>query len=457
MKNKKQNKFLKTLFFLTILLTFFLLWVIFSDKIKESFVKNYVKNNDTKVSFWNKLDIFGSKDLDLKKFWKVYSLIKKNFYSSWVIKKQDLEDWAIAWMVEALWDKHTEFFNTKQTKEFNESLAWDFEGIWAVVEKTPIWVKIDRILKGSPAKKYWLLKWDIITEANWENLVWLSLFDAVSKIKWPAWTKVKLKILRTWEKKVLEKEVVRWKIKIPSVETKTFTWSYSNIWYISLNMFWETSSEEFKKALDKFKDKDWIIIDLRDNWWWYLQSAVEILSNFIEPWKTLVTTKYKNSLKNVVYKSISFKEPYKWKIVILVNWNSASASEITSWALKDYKKAIIVWTKTYWKWSVQEPFILDDGSMVKITIAKWFTPKDKNIDWTWITPDVIVDFKKQDYDFDECKKAWVCPKNMKEKDFKFFDRQLNLAKKVLEYFIKTDSYEKTIEKFKQNKKEEKNK
>ena len=289
---------------------------------------------------------------------------------------------------------------------------------------------------------------DVLIEANWKNLVWLDLFDAVNLIKWPAWSNVELKVVRVWEKEILTINVKRDKIKIPSVETKALTGSYDNIGYIALNMFWETTADEFEKALKWFKNKDWIIIDLRDNWGWYLQSAVQILSNFIENWKTLVETRYKNKLKNNKYISINYEDkPYNWKIVLLLNQNSASASEITSLALREYNKAIIVWKKSYWKWSVQEPFKLDDWSLLKLTIAKWFSPKWKNIDWKWINPDIEVEFKKQDYDLEECKKAWKCDKNMKQQDFKFYDRQLEVAKEVLKDFIDLDNIETVTKKW----------
>ena len=436
--DKKQQKKISFSIFLTSVLTFFLLWVFLAEPISNFYVKNFKKTN---------INLFDTqkKDLDLNKFWEVYSLLKDKYYSLNWIKKEDLVEGAISWMVNAIWDKHSEYMNKKEAKSFNDALSWDFEWIWAVVEKTPIWVKIDRILKGSPAKKYWLLKDDIITEANGEKLEWLSIWEAVEKIKGPAWTKVKLKILRAWEKEILEKEVTRAKIKIPTVEIKEFD-ENKDIWYIALNMYWETSSEEFKKALQNFKDKKGIIIDLRDNWGWYLQSAVEILSNFVENWKELVEVKGKNILENEVYKSAWIWDKYSWKIVILINWNTASASEITAWALHDYKKAILVWTKSYWKWSVQEPFVFDDGSQVKFTIAKWFTPNWLNIDKDWIKPDIKVEFKKQDYDLEACKKAWRCNKNTKQEDFKFYDRQLEKAKKVLQDFIKHWDFNKVIEK-----------
>ncbi len=423
MIDKKNNKIRSFLTFFILILTFFLLGVFFSAWIKQYFVKSFVKNSN-----------IVSNNLDLSEFYKVYNLLKNNYYNIDSVDNKKLVNWAIKWMIKSLWDKHSEFMDSQETKKFNAVLAWDFEWIGAVVEKTEIWVKVDRLIKWSPAKKAWIKKDDIIIKANNVKLWWMDLFDAVNKIKWPSWTNVDLEILRDWEKDVLNIKVKREKIKIPSVETKTFTWTYNDIWYIALNMFWENSSEEFEKALDKFKKKDWIIIDLRDNWWWYLQSAVQILSNFIENWKTLVETKYRNSLENNKYLSLNYDKPYNWKIVILINWNSASASEITSLSLKENKKAILVWEKSYWKWSVQEPFSLDDWSLLKLTIAKWFVPNHKNIDWIWIKPDVKVDFTKDDF------------KNI-------FDRQLDVAKKVLKDFINLDNIKKVKEKWSKLKKE----
>jgi carboxyl-terminal processing protease len=435
MENKNKKSFFKNVKIILLLLTFFTLWVIYWPNLKDFYVKIIVKNNTNQVDFHNKLDIFSKNDLDLEKFWKVYNLMKKNYYDDEVVQKEDLVNGAIKWMIDAIGDKHSEFMDNNETKKFNEVLSWDFEWIWAIVEKTWVWVKIDRLLKWSPAKKAWLKKDDVLIEADWKNLVWLDLFDAVNLIKWPAWTQVDLKVVRLWEKKVLNIKVTRDKIKIPSVETKTFTWSFDNIGYIALNMFWETSSDEFEKALIEFKNKDGIIIDLRDNWGWYLQSAVQILSNFIENWKTLVETKYKNKLKNNKYISINYdSEPYNWKIVVLLNQNSASASEITALTLKEYNKAIIVWEKSYWKWSVQEPFMLDDWSLLKLTIAKWFSPKWINIDEKWIEPEIKVEFTEKDYE-------------------ELFDRQLDIAKKVLKDFIDLDNKEKVIEKWDKIKKE----
>ncbi len=427
-----MNKIFRIFTFFIIILTFFSLGVFYSDYIKEVYVKNVLKTTNITNNYENNL--FNSKDLDLNSFWNVYSKIKQDYYDSDWIEKHKLTDWAIKWLVESIWDKHSEFMTRDENKKFQEALAWDFEWIWAVVDKIDAWVQIDRIIKGSPAKQYWLLKWDIILEANWIKLDSLSLYDAVDKIKWPAWTSVKLKIFRNWEKDFLNIEVIRQKINIPSVEWEFF--EDSKIAYIALNMFWEHTSAEFISELNKLKEKnpEWLIIDLRDNWGWYLISAVEILSEFVKKWEILVKVKYKNQFFNEVYTSINSWKVFDKKIVILINGNSASASEITAWTLRDYDKAILVWEKTYWKWSVQKPFDMEDWALLKLTIAKWFTPKDRNIDKEWVEPDIKVEFKKEDY----------IPEPWQEKDFKPYDRQLEEAKKVLKNYIKIWDLEKTV-------------
>ena len=426
--NKVKNKNIFLRFFI-VFLTSFLLWIIVSFYIGKNINNEMLKNtySGSILLNWSKWD------LDLKKFWEVYNLIKFNNYDSSWIDKNELVDSAIKWLVEWLWDKHSEFMTTNETKKFNDVLSWDFEWIWAVVEKNILWVTIERIIKWSPAKKFWLKSWDIIIKANDEVLEWMDLFDAVERIKWPAWTKVILELIRAWEPNLLTIEVIRDKIKIPSVNVESYDeWRIS---YISINMFWEDTSIEFKKALNDNLESEWLIIDLRDNWGWYLQSAVSILSNLIENDKVLVVTKYKDLFSNLSYTSINDGEIYKWKIVVIINENSASASEITAWALKDYNKAIIIWKKSYWKWSVQKPFDLNDGSMLKLTIAKWFTPNDNNIDWEWIYPDIEVWFKKEDY----------TPIKWKEDEFIPYDRQLEVAKEVLNKFIDSDIYQLSID------------
>lgn len=421
-QNKNSNRFL--LFFIIFLTSFSLGFQISENK--EIFTNNQAQTKENNIVNTFLQDKLLKKDLDLELFWQVYNIVSQNYYSSDEIDKKNVQYGVIDGFVKSLWDKFSEFMTPEITKEFENTLNGDFEGIGAVINKHELGIVVDRVLKWSPALQNGILKWDIVVEANGIDLKELSSNEAVNHIKWPAGTKVTLKIIRSWESDFLIKEIQRDKIKIPSVDTLDM--KDEEIGYITLNMFWENTSREFLEMLQSF-DNDTtkgIIIDLRDNGGGYLNSAVEILSYFIENNKPLVTTKYKDSILNNTYYSENNGKIFDKKIVLLINENSASASEITAGALKDYNKAILVWEKSYGKWSVQQPFNLSDGSMIKLTIAKWYTPKDYSIDHNGIEPDIKVSFRKEDY----------TPDPGKEEDFIPYDRQLETAKEVLKKFIK---------------------
>lgn len=368
-------------------------------------------------------------ELSLETFWSSFDIIKNNYYSYSSLKTEDIENGLIRGLVESLDDKHSEFMDRKQKEQFNETLAWDFEGIGATVLKHELWVFVDSLISGSPAKKYGVRSKDIIVKANGEELKDLDLYDAVSKIRWKAGTEVVLTILREGENDILEIKVIREKIVIPSVELKIV--EGEKIAHLMINMFGQDTSTDFRKYLKEIEasDVDGVIIDLRDNGGWFLSSAVEILSEFIPTGEILVETKYRDAGENTVYLSANSGKIFDKKVVVLVNGNSASASEITAWALREYDKAIIVWEKTYGKWSVQEPFDLWNGGLLKLTIAHWYTPKWRSIEKDGIEPDVEVQFEDADY---EAK----------------FDRQFEEAKKVLKEFIKTEVISLTIENYK---------
>lgn len=420
---KRQNSFL--LFFI-IFLTSFWLWYITSSKLdyKTSLSSDSGKNIILESINSKLID----KNLDLGLFWEVYNVVTKNYYASDSLVASDLQYGVITGFVNALWDKFSEFFPPEETKQFNEVLAGDFEWIGAVINKHELGVQIERVIKWSPALEWGLLQGDIVIEANGIKLQWLTTTQAVNHIKGPEGSKVVLKILRSGEKDFITKELVRKKITIPSVDTQDL--KDPSIAYISLNMFGEHTSEEFDEILKKYNTPEvkGIIIDLRDNGGGYLQSSVEILSHFIEKGKVLVTTKYKNSKLDEKYYSENFWEIFNKKVVILINENSASASEIMAGAMRDHNKAILVGEKSFGKGSVQQPFNFSDGSMLKLTIAKWYTPNDVSIDHNGIEPDITVSFEKEDYE-------------------KKYDRQLEKAKEVLKKYIELDNIQLTTQKF----------
>ncbi|MDD2908031.1 MAG: S41 family peptidase [Candidatus Gracilibacteria bacterium] len=420
MENKNKSNFG---LFIIIFLTSFTLGVVSTLQIDKVLNNELLKSN-------NIYGIYGKNDnLNLSKYWGIYDIIKNEYFDVNSINNNKLLESSIYGLVNGLGDKHSTYFNSEENKSFNETLSGDFEGIGAIVDINPLGVGIDRIIKGSPAKKFDLRSGDIIISANGISLQGLTLPEAVNNIKGPAGTPVKLEILREGEKSIIAKDVIREKIKIPSVDYELFD---NNTAYVSINMFGEETSHELKKALTELKDTSGLIIDLRDNGGGYLISAVEILSDFIEKGEVVVVTKYRDEKMNEVYNSNNDGNIYAGKIVVLVNENSASASEITAGALKDYNKAIIVGKKTYGKGSVQKPFELNDGSMVKLTVAKWFTPKGVNIDEQGINPDIEVSFTEEDY------------KNT-------YDRQKEEAKKILNSFVENKALKLTIDNYNEKK------
>ncbi len=418
--NSFKQKSVFPVVFITFL-TSFLLWILFCLFISQN----------TTTPLWKTLNEYkqivqkDGENLDLSRFWQVYEIIEKYSYDIDHIEKQNLIDWAIKWLVEWLGDKHSEYMTLKEKQRFEESLSWDFEWIWAVVEEHPLWVKIDRVIKWSPALKFGILANDILITANETILQDLDLYDAIDLIKGAAGTSVDLEVLREWETEILDITVIRDKIIIPSIESQRLD---NNTGYIALNMFGEDTVNEFEKALEELYDTEGLIIDVRDNGGWYLHTATQILSELLPDDTLLVVTKYPGFQPNDVYKAVSFGPVYEKPIVVLINENSASASEILAWALHDHKRWVLVWKNTYGKWSVQQPFQTSNDSLLKITIAKWFTPDGKNIDKQWIAPDIEVSFEKQDY-IDK------------------YDRQLEEAKKVLDSFIQNNNFTQTIELF----------
>ena len=417
--NYKQNKNFLTFFL--IYLTIFLLWFLTSQAFD-------FYNAEQKLIIIDK-NVNNSKEdsLNLDKYFSVYDKIKDNYYDFWEVKKEDLVEKSIVWLVSWLNDPYTEYFNPNENKNFMSSLSWDFEWIWAVLEKVDIWVKITSVVENSPAESAWIKPWDIVTDVNWTNIAKMSTTEVIALIKWPAGKEVNLVLKRGDE--TIEKQLFTKAIVIPSIAGKEID---DDIWYIWVATFWDKTWIEFKKELDKLKNKKWIIIDLRNNGGWYLEIAINMLENFIKRWDVIAYTKYKDWKKDTYY-SRSLWDLYNWKIVVLINWFSASASEIFAWVMKDYQKAILVWEKTYWKGSVQQPIELKDWSMIKITIAKWFTPKDKNIDKEWIEPDVEIKLTEEDAE-------------------KKYDRQLEEAKKVLKSYLNSTSMQLSIDNYKKDNK-----
>lgn len=393
--------------------------VLSAPYVKTAFDQYVFERDTSKIS--ERLIQSGGSVRDLWRLNEAFRILYENYYGFDTISNNDLVSGMISGMVESLGDRHSEYFDIDETKKFNETISGDFEGIGAVVDESEFWVVVKQILAGSPAKEGGVLSWDIISRAGNEKLEGLKLSDAIEHIRWPAGTVVELEILRVGESAPILRQVTRRKITVPSVQGEMI--KDTKVAHIILSMYGEKTAMEFLKTYAELRDQgaQALILDLRDNGGGLLETAVNILSNFIERDKVLVTTKEKNPFLNRSYFSYGPGD-LQIPVVVLVNENTASASEITAWALQDYEKAIIVGVKTYGKGSVQQPFSLSDGSELKITVAKWYTPLDHGIDKVWIEPDVVVKFERDDFENQ-------------------YDRQLEEARKIAENLIKSNRKE----------------
>ena len=228
------------------------------------------------------------------------------------------------------------------------------------------------------------LRLDIAEEATKE----LTLMDAVQRMRGPKGTKVSLTIQREGTPDPLVFTLVRDIIKIESVRSKIID---NNIGYIRLTQFQESTAKDLSRTLKQLREQKLqsTILDLRNNPGGLLTSAVEVSEQFVGPGKLIVYIKGRDGRKDE-YVSRSKEQPEEFPMIILVNEGSASASEIVAGAMQDWGRAVVVGTTTFGKGSVQTILPLADGSGLRLTTAKYYTPKGRSIQSTGITPDIVV-------------------------------------------------------------------
>lgn len=385
-----MKNFLKYIFTLAITAWIFVLWlsswVIFNNEFKQ-LCEKYETCAELLVIYWNKPSSEIKSEISLDKFWQVYSILKEKAVEEEKLKDtKHIEDSVIWWLVRSLDDPYSVYMTEKENEEFHEDLAWNFEWIWAELSMKDEYITIVSPLKESPAIKAWIMPQDIILKVDWTDISWWALTDVVKKIRWPKWTDVTLLIARKWEDPK-EFIITRDVIHVPSVKYEL----KKDIAYISVNQFWDSTVKEFLESIQQAEKDDikWAVMDLRFNWWWYLDSSILLASPFINIWDLVTAIKSKEWTDEKRAIKIDSKLK-KLPLVVLINQWSASASEIVAWALRDHKKAILVWETSYGKWTVQELINLSWNSSVRITTAKWYTPNWLNIHKVWITPDIIL-------------------------------------------------------------------
>lgn len=320
-------------------------------------------------------------------FWEAWNIIQSEFYQK-SLDTTKMTYGAIAGMVDALGDPHTQFVDPKQAAIINSDLAGTFEGIGATVNMQSGRLVIAAPIKNSPAANAGLKPGDVILKVNDTVIQNMTVDEAVALIRGPKGTTVKLTVQRQGQP-AFEVSIVRDTIQSPVVESKMLN---NNIAYLKLNEFTATAPDVLHKELQSLLDQHpkALILDLRNNPGGFLSAAVDIASEFLKQDQVVLIERAKTGAEQK-YAAKGGGIATDIPLVVLVNENSASASEILSGAIKDYKRAEIIGVTTYGKGSVQTPDQLSDGSQLRVTIAHFFSPLNHEINGVGIVPDIKVD------------------------------------------------------------------
>jgi carboxyl-terminal processing protease len=329
-------------------------------------------------------------------FWEAWNLVHDNYVDQ-PVDDIALMRGAINGMMNALGDQHSSYMSPKDFADANSSLAGEYEGIGAYVDTTTEYLTITSPIPGSPAERAGLLSGDQIVAIDGEDMTGINAEVARTKVLGPANTVVHLSILRKGEEKLLEFDVTREKITIKSATGKMLD---NGIAYIQVTTFGEKTTPELLAALTELmaQNPKGIVLDLRNNGGGYLQTAVEVSSQFMGDGVVLYE-EYGDKTRTT-YDALpgGMATDTKIPMVVLINEGSASASEIVAGALQDNGRAKLVGVTSYGKGSVQNwiPLSGDNGA-VRITIAKWLTPKEHTIHKIGLTPDVFAERTEEDY------------------------------------------------------------
>jgi len=324
----------------------------------------------------------------LNEITKTYNTIIEGSYES--VDEETLKESAIKGMLSVLKDEHTDYLEKEDQEQLNEQLNGTYQGLGIQMilneNKIPM---IYNVYEDSPADKAGVQKGDKILKINDIETKNRTLSDVAKLVK------KEEDIVMTIERdgKEMIKKLQITTVEIPSISKEILE---DNIGYIKISIFAKNTDEQFKKALDSFENAkiEKLIIDVRNNSGGHLDTAEEILNNFLDDTNVLYQLQSKTKVKKV-YGKLGAK--YSGKIAVLTNSGSASASEVLTAALKENKKAIIVGDKTYGKGSVQEALTLSDGSMIKYTKEMWLTPSGISIDKLGIEPDEKIEQSKEYY------------------------------------------------------------
>lgn len=338
-----------------------------------------------------------------------------NYYYEEDVERKTLEDGIYDGMVSALGDPYSTYYSEEELKDIMQQTEGIYYGIGAYVslDMATGLGQISGVIAGTPAEAANLREGDLIYEVDGVSAAGMELTEIVGMIKGEEGTIVHLTLIREGEDDYVEVDIERKKVESPTVNYEVYD---NGMGYIQITEFDEITIDQFTEAMAVCKGSDvkGIILDLRSNPGGNLSAVVQIAREIL-PEGLIVYTEDRNGERTEY--TCDGKNQIDVPMVVLINGNSASASEILAGAIKDYKIGTLVGTTSYGKGIVQRIISLDDGSAVKLTVSSYFTPNGNNIHGIGIEPDVVCEFDSESY---------------YEKDI---DNQLEEAKKVLQNLI----------------------
>lgn len=326
-------------------------------------------------------------------FWETWDIVHEEYVDQ-PVNDLELMRGAIEGMLNALDDRHTSYMNPEEFMQANESLEGEYEGIGAWVDITGEYVEIISPMKGSPADEAGLQPNDKVIGVNGEDVTGVPGDLVLNQILGPAGTDVTLTIQR--EDETFEVTITRQNIVVPTVDAEILE---DNIAYIALYTYGENTTDQLRQSLTELleQDPDGLIFDLRDNGGGYLNTAIQVVSEFIG--EGVVMYEQYGDGETYTYEAIPGGLATEIPLVVLVNGGTASASEITAGAIQDVGRAPLVGTTTYGKGSVQTWIELkDNAGGVRVTIARWLTPDGRQISGEGLEPEYVVEITQEDFE-----------------------------------------------------------
>ncbi len=328
---------------------------------------------------------------ELKLFTDVLMLIQQHYVEE--VDPQELIYGALKGVTKTL-DPYSQFMEPDLYKEMKIETSGEFSGLGIRIAIKKGYLTVITPLPGTPAYKIGILPGDRIIEIEGEETKDITLLEAVKKLRGRKGTNVTIGVLREGEKDLIDYTITRDIIKIISV---TYKMLEGNIGYVRLNEFSEKTAQDLEKALKSLEKDNMqsLVLDLRNNPGGLLGIAVEVCKKFIADRKLIVYVEGRDKRGVKKFFADKLKSNPEWPLIVLVNEGSASASEIVAGAVQDHKRGVILGTQTFGKGSVQTVIPLSDGSGLRLTTAKYFTPNDRSIHEKGISPDIVVEISKE--------------------------------------------------------------